>query len=101
MEEAWRKAFNAAIKRKLGDSISIPIKNYPVEYLPYEDDDIGVEEIGIPKKDDDQYDLLVNSEVLLPHMDKQSNAVVVGRHHDKDENIVGNSDPNPILNTDL
>ncbi len=34
-------------------------------------------------------------------MDKQSNAVVVGRHRDKDGNLVGRNDPKPILNTAL
>ena len=99
MEVARRKAFNEAIVRKLGDSITIPEGTYPTEYVPYEDDDIGEDNVGIPDTDEDEYDNLVNSELLLPHMDKQTHAVVAGRHVDKEGNLVGRTDPNPILNT--
>ena len=101
MEVARRKAFDIAIKRKLGDSISIPKREEPTEYVPYKDDDIGVDDVGLPETDEDQYDWLINSEVLLPHQDKQSHAVVVGRHSDKDGNLIGMNDSYPILNTAL
>ena len=47
LEIARRKAFDAAIKRKLGDSNTIPKKQEPEEYLPYEDEEgsDGVHEI--------------------------------------------------------
>lgn len=101
MEKARRQAFDEAITKKLGDSMSVPSKNEPVEYVPYDDDDIGTAEVDMPETDDDQYDLLVNSEVLLPHMDKQSHAVVIGRHKDDEGNFMGRVDPNPVLNTAL
>ena len=37
LEIARRKAFDAAIKQKLGDSMTIPKKQEPEEYLPYKD----------------------------------------------------------------
>ena len=99
LEQARRKAFDAAIKRKLGDSITLPEKPEPSEYVPYEDEDIGDGLVEIPDTDDDQYDLLINAEVHLPHRDKKTNALVIGRHRNEDGEIVGTRDENPILST--
>ena len=97
LELARRKAFDAAIKRKLGGSITITKSQEPEEYLPYEDEEDGNEIQEMPDSDEGQYDLLINFEVNLPHMDKQMKAVVVGRHMDEDGNLVGRSDENAIL----
>ena len=60
LESARRKAFDAAIQQKLGDSIIIPDKREPDEYLPYEDDDIGTYPQDMPETDENQYDLFIN-----------------------------------------
>ena len=64
LEIARRKAFDAAIKRKLGDSNTIPKKQEPEEYLPYEDEENGDGIYEIPETDENQYDLLINSAKL-------------------------------------
>ena len=100
MEAARRKTFDAAIKQKLGDSIIVPLKEEHVEYIPYKDDESDEDFHVMPGSDDTQYDLLVNLEVQLPYMDNPSNDVVIDRHCDnKDGNLVGGSDSNPILST--
>ena len=53
----------------------------------------------MPDTDENQYDHLINSEVNLPHMNKQMKAVVVGRHMDEGGNLVGRRDENYILST--
>lgn len=101
MEIARRKAFDAAIVRKLGDSLTVPEKNDPLEYVPYEDNDVGEDIPQMPDTDGNEYDLLVNAELHLPHMDKQTKAVVIGRHRDAEGNLIGVKDDNPILSTAL
>ena len=44
-----------------------------MEYVPYDDDGKGEGIMGLPGTDEDQYDHFVNAEVLLAHMDTQSN----------------------------
>ena len=97
LESARRKAFDAAIQQKLGDSMMIPDKREPDEYAPYEDDDIGTYPQDVPETDENQYDLLINSEVQLPHMNRQTRAVVIGQHRDDNGDFVGRVDDNPIL----
>ena len=53
----------------------------------------------IPETDNDEYDVLINSEVILPHQDKNMHAVVVGRHRDGQGRTIGTKDKNHILNT--
>ena len=65
--------------------------------MPYEDEEIGKEIQEMPDTDENQYDLLVNSEANLPHMNKQIKAAVVGRHRDEDGSLLKRKDENPIL----
>ena len=96
LEQARRKAFDIAITRRLGDSINLPKEqDQPEEWNP---EDVGVDSL-IPETDNDEYDMLVNSEVVLPHRDKNMHAVVVGRHRGHDGNTIGLQNENPILNT--
>ena len=99
LEKAHRSAFDLAIQRKLGASNRLPESNI-AEYDNYEDD-IGGLPPEIPDTDDDGYDQLVNSEVVLPHQDKQMNDVVVGRHLSDKEKTFGTRNDNPILNIAL
>ena len=96
LEKARRQAFDMAIKAKLGDSIHLPKKEDEPREWSYLGD---VGEGEIPDTDDDAYDVLVNTEVILPHQDKQHHAVVIGRHQRKDGTRIGNRDENPMLNT--
>ena len=98
VEKTKRKAFDEAISRKLGNSWSKPPKDLdPADFIPYADDD---EEAHVMlDTDNQQYDALVNAEVLLPHRDKMTHATVVAQHLDSDGQEKGRSDPNPILNT--
>lgn len=97
LEIARRKAFDEAIKRKLGDSIHLPEKsNEASEWLYLGDVGDGLE---IPDTDNESYDLLVNSEVILPHQDRHQHAVVLGRHKKDDGTEIGRTDHNPALNT--
>ncbi len=97
LENARRKAFDVAIKRKLGDLIHLPEKvEEPSEWFYLGDVGDGLE---IPDTNNESYDLLVNSEVILPHQDKQQHAVVLGRHKKDDDTMIGRNDNNPALNT--
>ena len=55
----------------------------------------------MPETDENQYDLIINSEVQLLHMNKQTKVVVIGRHCDTYGDLVGRVDENPILSTAL
>ena len=67
------------------------------QYEPYNDE--VDDSITIPEADDPTYDELVNAELLLPHRDKQSHAVVVGRSKSDDGTLYGRYDKNPAVNT--
>ena len=97
LEDARRKAFDIAIKRKLEDAIQLPEEEEESDPWAYLGDVGDGEEI--PDTDDDDYDVLVNAEVILPHQDKQHHAVVLGRHRKEDDTMVGRQGENPILNT--
>ena len=101
LESARRKAFDTAIKLNLGDSITIPDKREPDEYVPYVDDDIGAYPQDMPETDENQYGLLINSEVQLQQMNKQTKVVVIGRHCNANGDLVGRVDKNPTLSTAL
>ena len=96
LEQARRRAFDLAIARKLGDSIRLPDESEdPEGWTP---EDIGIDSTA-PETDNDDYDVLINSEVILPHQDKNVHAVVIGRHRDNQGRTIGTQDKNPILNT--
>ena len=97
MEVSRRKAFDLSISRKLGDSITLPPEER--DELEQYDDDEGGGEPKLPDVDEESYDLMLNSEVILPHRDRQMHAVVVGRHRNDEGKLVGIRHENPILNT--
>lgn len=118
-----RAEFNAAIKKKLGDSFSLPdsgrlLTPEQKEKLsnPHDDDTfdpfLGVEEphLEIPEADcvdstgkpilqQSLADTLIHSEVLLPHGENLHMAKVLRRSMDKAGKVVGKPSDNPLLNT--
>ena len=57
-----------------------------------------------PDADDtdyDAYDRFLHAELELPYGDNKALAKVIGRKRDKDGNIIGKSDPNPLLDTSV
>ena len=74
IEIARRQAFDIAIERKLGTSIELPKDDdEPSEWRCFSD--VGDRQ-EIPETDEKSYDAMINSEVVLPHHDQQSHAVV-------------------------
>jgi len=98
VEIAKRKAFDGAIKDKLGTSIK-PLRPLPYEYCAYEDDE--EEPALLPDTDDCEYDHLINAEVLLPHQDQQTHAIVLGPTKTSNGDEKGRHNSNPILNTKI
>ena len=93
-----RNAFDKGISNKLGNSIAAPPTEVNLDdFVPYEDDEGTAFEMS--NTDDEDYDRLVNAEVILPHRDKQSHATVIGKHVDSDGQEKGRSHDNPILDT--
>ena len=111
VEEEKRRLFDSVIRQKLGDSMSPPpepIKSEEAEFIPYEDDE--VDPISMPESDpvdasgkavseQPWYDRLIHAELNLHQGEKMMNAKVIGRSRDKNGNIVGTYDNNPMLNT--
>lgn len=110
-EGSKRREFDAAIKSKLGDSISLPPTPLTEkDYIPYYDDEEEepmpvdgdydpVDANGVPISEQPFYDKLIHAEVTLPQGEELRNAKVIARHKDSHGNIVGNYDDNPILNS--
>ena len=105
------KDFDKAIKVKLGDSLSVA--NPPTQeeekipprdpdlYVPYEGHYEGKEESILSETDDvTDPNLLLNAEVKLSNKSmKEQTARVMNRTKDKDSNLIGTYNPDPILNT--
>ena len=98
---AKKIAFDNSIRDKLGDAMSPPPKPLvlPSEFDHYEDMDEAPQ--LIPDLDNDEYDYLINAEVLLPHNEQIRHATVLGPSKDSDGNEKGRYDSNPILNTKI
>ena len=102
IEIAKRKAFDNAIRAKLGTSLvppPKPLRPLPYEFDVYEDDE--EEPVLLPETDDCEYDHLINAEVLLPHQDQQTQATVLGPTKTSDGEEKGRHSDNPILNTKI
>ena len=100
VEIAKRKAFDSAIRSKLGSSLTPPPKPpKPYTFEAYEDDE--EEPALLPETDDCEYDCLINAEVLLPHRDEQTQATVLSPTKSNDGEETGRHSANPILNTKI
>ena len=109
-EKRKRQLYDDIIRKKLGDSMTLPKKPLSTEYIPYSD---GVEPdpLHLPSDDDPVdtdgtsvfekpiTDYWIHAEVSLPQGEKMRSAKVVGRSKDSDGNISGTYDDNPHLNT--
>ena len=122
-EASKRANFDAAITKKLGDSMTVVKVRHPRHHLrsstpqddydrenfvPYEDEEVSpaqpmeadvVGDAGMPINTDSLQDLLVNAEVLLPHGEASQMAKVVRKAVDGDGKLIGSFDKNPILNS--
>ena len=110
-----RAAFDAEIKRRLGDSIVKPPplqmrRMDPTNNFDYESDDElatanvvpvadAVDATGRRLNQQSVTDLLINAEVMLPHGDSQEMAKVIRRSVDSEGLVVGQFNDNPILNS--
>jgi hypothetical protein len=109
-EKDKRSAFNAAIKSKLGDSVTKPSKPASPDFVPYSDGDLDpisledIEEDPIDEDGTSQFekpvtDHLIHAEVVLPKGEQMQMARVIGRSKSDDGRILGIHDDNPMLNT--
>ena len=109
-EEQKRNYFDAIITKKLGNSMSMPPKPLPDDYITYADDD----ETGInPLPDDNDplslpghsalespiSDRLIHAELYLPQGEHMASAKVVGRAKDGDGLPIGTYDDDPMQNS--
>ena len=117
-EVTKRNEFDAAIKKRYGNSFSIPkdFGSNPQDSddggyfeLPFDEvtpkipdaDNNAVDSTGRPLSPCSVADTLVNAEVLLPQGEDLRLAKVVRRSLDGDGNSIGHQNDNPILNTML
>lgn len=109
-EKRKREVFDAAIRKKLGDSLNgmDPAEADPNPrvgdtldseeiYNPYEDEDEKAR--IIPEADDNAYDEYISAELNLPNGDSMHRAQVKARHINSDGKPTGARDANPILDT--
>ena len=100
------EAFDVLITKRFGEGIESKdkISDYYEDwdddepnYQVYEDDNEPAFEM--PEADEIDYDKYLNAEVLLPQGDEMKAGTVKTRLKDKDGNVVGSSNDNPILDT--
>ena len=115
VELAKRTAYNADVRKKLGDSIKLPSKTLPKfvqqdwDLEPYDDDEVNkllepfeadlLDAAGRPILMHSLNDVLINAQVLLDYGDSAALARVIRRAVDSDGKVIGSWDSNPILNT--
>jgi hypothetical protein len=109
VERTKREAFDAEIKRRLGNSLAVPKKpiveaHDPANDFNYDDEvDEGspdhvvpeadaVDSTGRPINQQSVADLLINAEVLLGHGETQQMARVLRRSMDDNGKVIGNLD---------
>ncbi len=108
-EKRKRQLYDDIIRKKLGDSITLPKKPLSTEYIPYSDgvepdplhlpsDDDPVDKDGTSVFEKPITDYWIHAEVCLPQGEKLKSAKVIGRSKDSDGNVVGNYNENPHLN---
>ena len=101
------KAFQEELDTKLKDRIEPlpPDDTSDFEghrFERYEDDENEVHEM--PEADHfghEIYDRYILARIMLPQEDSMARATVIGRKRDADGELIGNSHPNPILDTGL
>lgn len=110
IEKKKRDVFDKLITERLGDSITVPEKPPPSDYVPYSDGNLdppllhSVDEDPIHLNGSAVFeqpitDHWINSELMLPQGDSMVSAKVVGRSKDEDGVVRGSYHMNPMLNT--
>ena len=110
-EKAKRQHFDDAISKLFGDSLSWPEKPLPSEselkdFLVEDDEETPpihhedpVDSTGKAIYEKPFSDMLIHAEVLLPQGEDIKSARVIGRSKTNDGTVLGNYDPNPLLNS--
>ena len=100
------EAFDTSITKRFGKGIVLKDKIWDYykdwdddepNYQVYEDDIEPA--FDIPEANEIDYDKYLNAEVLLPQGDEMKAGTAKARLKDKDGNVVGSSNDNPILDT--
>ena len=112
VEKAMRERFDQEIRRKLGDSITMPPPLDPNDAAPiedfttFEDDEppLVLEEDPVTAENEallerSVTDTLISAEVLLPQGEELKSATVIGRTKNDFGQEVGSFHNNPLLNT--
>jgi hypothetical protein len=103
-EKAIRDKFDKDVECVLGDAFDpgyIPEDDTP-EHELYEDDEVGkVETVDRDDYDKDAIDLYLKAEVTLPIAGEMKTGIVERRKRDRDGNLIGKANHNPILDTRL
>ena len=104
------------IRVKLGDSMILPSESLKeqvgdeYDFVPYEDNEElprtipeneAVNAQGKPISQQPVTDMLINTEVLLPHGEELLAAKVIRRSMDEDGKVIGDYNDMPIFNTKL
>jgi hypothetical protein len=103
-EKAIRDKFDKDVECVLGDAFDpgdIPADDTP-EHELYEDDEVGnIETVDRDDYDDDAIDLCLKAEVTLPIAGEMKTGIVERRKRDRDGNLIGKANHDPILDTRL
>ena len=113
-EQKKRDMFDAFIRSKLGDSISMPpdtpepsdndvfdLVADDDEELAIVSDDDPIDNDGVAVNDKPLSDVLIHAEVLLPHGEELQHAKVKKRSKNLNGDVVGEYHENPLLNSIL
>ena len=101
----WDDALRETLKNQpqtpaIPDDIANAVDSPSYEY--YEDDDTKVEQIDdVDEFDHEAYDKYISSRVVVPRGGMLQRGTVKARKRDNDGNLIGRTNPNPILDTSL
>jgi hypothetical protein len=103
-EKAIRDKYDKDVECVLGDAFDpadIPADDTP-EHELYEDDEVcKVETVDRDDYDEDAIDLYLKAEVTLPIAGRMKTGIIERRKRDRDGNLTGKANHNPILDTRL
>ena len=98
-----QKAFNDAIKSRLGDAAKFPTRPIPDTFVGYDEDPLEFEDPvhddGTAKLEAPITDHLIHAEVHMPQGEDIKPAKVLRRSKDIDGNPIGAYNDHPLLNT--
>ena len=105
-----RQLFDTLIRSKLGDSMVKPTTPLPTDYIPYSDgnmdppslheiDEDPVQPNGATVFEKPITDHWIHAELNLPQGEEMKAARVIGRSKNRDGNVIGSYNDNPLINT--